>query len=77
MINATQARMARAALRWTVLDLASRAKVSPQTIVRLEKGDELRERTLEDIRRAFETAGVEFPDDRTVRLRLPATGGDS
>lgn len=52
--------MARAALDWGVLDLAKEAGVSTQTIVRLERGEALKQPTLDRIRFAFEAAGVEF-----------------
>ena len=60
MINAAQCKMARAALGLGVRDLAEAAKVSPDTIARFERGEELRERTNDAIRTAFEAAGVEF-----------------
>jgi transcriptional regulator with XRE-family HTH domain len=68
-ISAAQVRMARAALGWGVRDLSAAAKVSGDTVNRLERGDELRERTLAAIRRALEAAGVEFLADDGVRLR--------
>jgi transcriptional regulator with XRE-family HTH domain len=52
--------MARAGLGWGVRDLAGAAKVSTNTITRLERGDSLYERTVEAIRAALEAAGVEF-----------------
>jgi transcriptional regulator with XRE-family HTH domain len=55
-----QCKMARVALGWGVRDLAEAAKVSPDTVARLERGDELRERTVDAIRAALEVAGVEF-----------------
>ncbi len=55
-----QCKMARAALGLGVRELAIRAKVSPDTIARLERGEELRERTVEAVREALEEAGVEF-----------------
>ena len=55
-----QCRMARAALGLGVRDLAAAAKVSVDTVVRFERGDELKERTIEALRRALEEAGVEF-----------------
>ncbi|CDZ60304.1 Hypothetical protein NGAL_HAMBI2605_09410 [Neorhizobium galegae bv. orientalis] len=58
-----QSMMARAALQLGVREIAKAAKVSTQTITRMEKGEELRERTVEDIRRAYETAGAKFVDD--------------
>jgi transcriptional regulator with XRE-family HTH domain len=55
-----QCRMARAALGWGVRELAAAAKVSIDTIARFERGDELKERTIEALQRALEAAGIEF-----------------
>ena len=55
--------MARTALGIGVRDLAEIAKVSPDTIARLERGDTLRERTVEDIKAALEAGGVIFLAD--------------
>ena len=63
---AVQSKMARAALGIGVRELAEKAKVSPDTIARLERGEELRERTVDAIRAALEAAGVEF---------IPENGG--
>ena len=57
-----QCRMARAALGWGVKELAAAAKVSIDTVVRFERGDELKERTVEAIQRALEGGGIEFID---------------
>lgn len=54
--------MARAALGFGVRDLAERAGVSPNTIARLERGEQLQPRTLAAIRSALEAEGVEFID---------------
>ncbi len=54
--------MARVALGWTVKELATAASVSTNTIVRLERGEELKPRTIADIREALESAGVIFID---------------
>lgn len=59
-MNAVQCKMARAALGLGVRELADMAKVSPDTIARLERGDTLRERTVADIRATLETAGIIF-----------------
>jgi transcriptional regulator with XRE-family HTH domain len=68
-----QSRMARAALSWGVRDLAVAARVSPDTIARLERGESLYPRTVEAIRTALEAAGVIFIDQNGggpgVRLR--------
>lgn len=58
--------MARAAIGWGVRDLAKEAGVSPDTIARLERGEELKTSTIETIRSALEAAGVEF---------IPENGG--
>jgi transcriptional regulator with XRE-family HTH domain len=55
-----QCRMARAALGLGVRELAAAAKVSIDTVTRFERGDELKERTIEALHRALEAAGVEF-----------------
>jgi transcriptional regulator with XRE-family HTH domain len=65
-ISATQCRMARAALQLGIRELAALAKVSPNTISRLERGESLFESTLSDIRSALEAAGIEF---------IPENGG--
>ena len=70
---AVQSKMARAALGWGVRDLAAAAKVSPDTIARLERGESLYPRTVEAIRTALEAGGVLFIDQNGegpgVRLR--------
>jgi transcriptional regulator with XRE-family HTH domain len=72
-LSMAQCRMARDALGLTVRDLASRAKVSTNTITRLERGEALGVRKLGIIRTALEAAGVEFIDEDGggpgVRLR--------
>ena len=55
-----QCRMARAALGLGVRELAAAAKVSIDTVARFERGDELKERTIDALQRALEAAGVEF-----------------
>jgi transcriptional regulator with XRE-family HTH domain len=61
-----QCKMARAALGLGVRQLAVAADVSPETIVRFEGGEVLRNRTVSAIRDALEATGVEF---------IPANGG--
>ncbi|MFC5844802.1 helix-turn-helix domain-containing protein [Aminobacter ciceronei] len=65
-MNAIQCKMARVALGWGTRDLARNAEVSPDTIARLERGEQLKSSTIDAIRLAFETAGIEF---------IPANGG--
>jgi DNA-binding XRE family transcriptional regulator len=62
ILLAVQCRMARTALGWSVKDLSTAARVSTNTIVRLERGELLKPRTVGDIREALEKAGVTFID---------------
>jgi transcriptional regulator with XRE-family HTH domain len=55
-----QCKMARGGLGWGVRDLAAKAQVSVETIVRFENGERLRDQTLGKMRAALEEAGVEF-----------------
>ena len=54
--------MARVALNWSVKELAERASVSTNTLVRFERGEELKPRTVADIRATLERSGVIFFD---------------
>ena len=54
--------MARAALGLGVRELAALADVSPDTVARFERGDELRDRTVAAMKTALEKAGVVFVD---------------
>lgn len=65
-----QCRMARAALGLGVRDLAAAAKVAIDTVARFERGDELKERTIEALQRALEEAGVEFTNGDKPGVRL-------
>ena len=70
-----QCKMARAATGLGVRDLAGAANVSPNTVARFERGEELRESTIAAIRTALEAAGVVFlPENGNgpgVALRKP------
>ena len=67
--------MARAGLGWGVRELAAKAKVSVETVVRFEAGEQLRESTLRKLTSAIERGGVEFIDEDGggpgVRLAKP------
>ena len=65
-----QCRMARAALGWGVRELAAAAKVSADTVARFERGDELKERTIDALQRALEAAGIEFTNGDQPGVRL-------
>jgi transcriptional regulator with XRE-family HTH domain len=72
--------MARAALEMEIRELAERAKVATGTIVRFERGEALKERTIDAIQAAIEAAGVEFIAENGggpgVRLRKSAKGAE-
>ena len=74
MITPEQTRAARGLLDWSQQDLANAAGVGIVTVHQLEAGtSQPRRATLDVIRRAFESAGVEFIDENGggpgVRLR--------
>jgi transcriptional regulator with XRE-family HTH domain len=72
LITPAQCRMARSLLNWTQTQLAEHCDLAPMTITKFEKegGDKRPEaRTLEKIRRAFESGGVEFTDYEGVRRK--------
>jgi transcriptional regulator with XRE-family HTH domain len=62
--------MARAAIEIGVRELAEAAKVSTNTVTRFERGEPLRERTIDAIRGALESAGVEFTNGEQPGVRL-------
>ena len=66
MVTGAQVRMARAALRMGVRELATAADVSPNTVTRVEAEGSVNSSTLAAIRRALEEAGVQF---------IPENGG--
>lgn len=76
MLTAAQIRAARALLRWTAQDLADRSALGVTTIRRAELAEGLTSLTVSNdlaVRRALETAGVEFIEENGggagVRLR--------
>lgn len=71
MITPLQCRMARAALQWSVNDLAAAAKLAPNTISSFEVEKRRPNRaTLTVIRAAFEAAGVEFTNGEAPGVRV-------
>jgi transcriptional regulator with XRE-family HTH domain len=60
MITGVQMKMARAAIGWSVRDLAAKAGVHHNTISRIENGEASNKGTLLLIRQTLESAGVEF-----------------
>jgi transcriptional regulator with XRE-family HTH domain len=61
-MNVVQCRMARAALGWTLDDLATASGVSRRTIARFEAGEPVLTPRVQTLRRAFEAAGILFID---------------
>ena len=68
-----QCRAARGLLDWTQDELAAKAAVSVVTVRNFEKGRSSPQRaTLEVVRRALETAGVELTNGGQPGVRLKA-----
>jgi transcriptional regulator with XRE-family HTH domain len=64
MITPAQCRAARALLEWNQQELARKARIGIVTVHQFESGvSQARRATLEVVRRAFESAGVEFIDE--------------
>lgn len=71
-----QSRMGRAAVGWSILDLARAANVGENTVNRFETGRDARVSTVAKLRVALEAAGVVFIAENGggvgVRLRNPS-----
>jgi len=61
---------ARAAIGLSVKKLAAAAKVSPETVLRFERGEKLHKRTIDSLRQVLEAAGLEFTDGWKPGVRL-------
>lgn len=69
-ITTAQIRGARGLLDWSQAELSQRTGVSTTSIGNIESGNtQARESTLETIRKAFETNGIEFLPGSGVKLR--------
>jgi transcriptional regulator with XRE-family HTH domain len=66
MITGSQLRMARAALKMSVRELAAAAQVAPNTVTRVEADLPSNTSTLLALRKVLEAVGVEF---------IPENGG--
>jgi transcriptional regulator with XRE-family HTH domain len=70
MITATQSKMARAALGWSIREAAAKANLGVSTVARFEAGIAQPTRAnLAAMRQAYEGAGVEFCTDSGVNLK--------
>ncbi|ADP72003.1 helix-turn-helix domain protein [Rhodomicrobium vannielii ATCC 17100] len=85
-VSTIQLKMARAALGWTIRELAERARIHVNTAQRIEAGLPAQSATLQTVQRVYEDAGLEFifadsGGGPGVRLKLnaeiPAPGGRS
>ena len=59
-MDATQCRMARAGLGWTLDDLAEASEVNRRTILNFENDGPASQSSLEKLRSAFEGEGIVF-----------------
>lgn len=70
MITGAQARMARAAVEWSLPEVMEKSGVSKNTIGRFEQGFGARTDTVRKLVAAYRSGGVEFnPDGETVSYR--------
>jgi transcriptional regulator with XRE-family HTH domain len=69
MITPTQSRMARAALGWTIVELADACRIGKNTVLRMEKGGNTTTDTLKAIEKAFRDAGVSFPEPHAAKYK--------
>jgi transcriptional regulator with XRE-family HTH domain len=74
-MNAVQLRMARAALRWGVRELAERAGVTANTVTRIENGSDAKQSTMDALQSALEAGGVEFTNGERPGVRMSAGAG--
>lgn len=71
-VTSAQVRMARAALNWTVRDLAEASGLHRNTITNIEVGRYAgNQESLALIESVLERAGIEFIGENGVRLRKP------
>ena len=70
MITPALSRAGRGFLRWSQVDLAKAANLSPQTVRKFENEEHVPHiNNVQAIQRALEDAGIEVLPDGSVRLR--------
>jgi DNA-binding XRE family transcriptional regulator len=74
-VIASQFRGARAMAGLKVAELARKADVAPNTIVRIEGGRKVSPRSLAAVQSALEASGIEFLD-RGIRMKPDIRSGD-
>jgi len=72
VVTSAQIRMARAAVQWTVRDLAERSGVHRNTVTRIEAGNPANGPTMAALERALEAAGIEFTNGDQPGVRMKA-----
>ena len=77
ILSPVQCRMARAALGLGVRELAAAAKVSIDTVARFERGDELKERTIEALQRTPNQPVSSSPMAISLASALPGSAARS
>jgi len=76
-LSPAQCRAARALLDWSQGRLATESRTSTKTIADLERGKRTPyARTIADIQRALEAAGVEFTNGKRPGVRLRSAAAD-
>ncbi|MES2676719.1 MAG: helix-turn-helix transcriptional regulator [Pseudomonadota bacterium] len=72
IITPEQCKAARDLLTWKQIDLSEKSEISPSTIADFERGSrELTGRTLKELKRTLEDAGIEFiNDDEGLGVKL-------
>lgn len=66
MMHPIHVRMARAALDWSLSDLAAKSQVNLNTISRYEAGREVLSGTIDKLEKVFENAGIIFIQEDDV-----------
>ena len=76
VVTPIQCKLGRTAVGYGLRDLAAKANVSPNTISRLERGENMHDETLVKVRKALEKAGVRFIAENGggLGVRLSKTG---
>lgn len=74
MITPMQARAARAALGWSSAEMATRAGIGSNTVLRFEKGDAFVSTTAAALEETLRAAGVEFIGTTGINVRKATKG---
>jgi transcriptional regulator with XRE-family HTH domain len=69
-MKSVQLRMARAAAKWGVRELAKKAGVTANTVTRIENGADAKQSTMDALQRALEAAGLEFTNGEQPGVRI-------